>query len=194
VRDPRALPEPPPGPAGHPAAVRVLHPAGRVTPHGDVPVPWARVAEEAAVPLDHERGWEALAAAAGPGAPWEEPERGRLPDAELEALLPHLQAAGGGARIWFAVRDDHPGLYADGAEAGLPRLRAGGRDHVVAEGPLAGARALGCAPDLWWPDDRSWTVATAPGDHWTVVAGPAALVAALRDDPGLETLAGAGTP
>lgn len=192
MRDRRALPEPPAGPAGHPAAVRVLHPAGRVTPHGDVPVAWERVAGEAGVALDPDDGWAALAAAAGPGAPWEEPERGCLPEAELAALLPHLEAAGGSARVWFAVRDDHPGLYAPGAAEGLPRLRAEGRDHVVAEGPLAGARALGCAPDLWWPDDRAWTVATAPGDHWTVVAGTEALAAALRDDPALETAPGAG--
>jgi hypothetical protein len=192
VRDPRELPDPPAGAEGRPAAVRVLHPAGRVTAHGDVPVAWARVAEEARVALEPDRGWEALARAAGPGAPWEEPERGRLPGDELGALLPHLQAATDAERIWFAVRDAHPELYADGAAEGLPRLRVGAVDHVVAAGPLGGAGALGCGPDLWWPDDGAWVVATGPDDHWTVVAGPASLVAALEEDPALETARGAG--
>jgi hypothetical protein len=42
------------------------------------------------------------------------------------------------------------------------------------------------SPSLWWPDDRSWRVASEIDFDSTLVAGSAALVAELVAHPGLE--------
>lgn len=53
---------------------------------------------------------------------------------------------------------------------GWPRLHLPGRDYIVLRGPLAGAPDAGrgltptatgrIGPNLWWPDDRAWVVAS----------------------------------
>lgn len=42
------------------------------------------------------------------------------------------------------------------------------------------------SPNLWWPEDRAWCVASEIDFDSTLVAGSAALVAALVDHPDLE--------
>jgi hypothetical protein len=42
------------------------------------------------------------------------------------------------------------------------------------------------SPNLWWPEDRAWCVASEIDFDSTLVAGPAALVAALVAHPDLE--------
>ena len=44
----------------------------------------------------------------------------------------------------------------------------------------------GHSPNLWWPDDRAWCVATEIDLAWTYVGGPAALISDALANPGLE--------
>jgi hypothetical protein len=44
------------------------------------------------------------------------------------------------------------------------------------------------APNLWWPDDRSWCVATEVDGYSTYVGGSAGCVEAIQDDQRLEAL------
>lgn len=42
------------------------------------------------------------------------------------------------------------------------------------------------SPQQWWPDDRTWAVATEIDDDYTVAAGSEELIAAILAHPGLE--------
>lgn len=61
-------------------------------------------------------------------------------------------------------------------EAGLPARHRDERHHDLQ------------SPQQWWPDDRSWAVATEIDDEHTVVAGSEALIEALLAHPELETV------
>jgi len=76
-----------------------------------------------------------------------------------------------------------------------PRLDLGRLSYLVFSGPLAQAGDWGAedypmgwgsrtinSPNLMWPADRAWFVATEIDTTWTVVAGTRGLAAALRED------------
>lgn len=44
------------------------------------------------------------------------------------------------------------------------------------------------SPNLWWPDDRAWIVATEIDFAWTYVGGSAALIESVLAEPRLEAL------
>jgi hypothetical protein len=44
------------------------------------------------------------------------------------------------------------------------------------------------SPNLWWPDDRSWFVATEIDHAWTYVGGSEALIDSILNADGLEAL------
>ncbi|GAA2025978.1 hypothetical protein WDZ16_01355 [Pseudokineococcus marinus] len=84
-----------------------------------------------------------------------------------------------------------------------PRLHLPGREYLLFTGPLASAGHLGRrvpalvtgdegtwlwrqSPNLLWPSDHSWCLATEVDLDSTVVGGPAALVDALLASPALE--------
>jgi hypothetical protein len=90
-----------------------------------------------------------------------------------------------------------------------PRVSLPGRDYILFEGPLAAAKELGWrrgellsdaypeldfdpadfepqSPNLFWPHDHSWCVATEIDLDSTYVGGPQGLVDALVDDPRFE--------
>ncbi len=81
-----------------------------------------------------------------------------------------------------------------------PRLRVAGRDHLLFVGPLEDAGLWGAAsfghgiprdinsPNLLWPADHAWCVATDIDSTWTGVGGPAALADDLLADPRLEVV------
>jgi hypothetical protein len=79
---------------------------------------------------------------------------------------------------------------------GGPRVRLPGRDYLLLAGPLAAAPQLGWtdpyglffpqSPNLFWPHDQAWCVASEIDLLCTLVAGSEALAQALVDDPRLE--------
>lgn len=81
-----------------------------------------------------------------------------------------------------------------------PRLRVAGRDHLLFAGPLADAGKWGAAsfghgiprdinsPNLLWPADHAWCVATDIDTAWTGVGGAAALASDLLADARLEVV------
>ena len=76
---------------------------------------------------------------------------------------------------------------------GGPRVHAPGRDHYLASGALRDLSALfeqlgDQSPNVWWPADRSWIVATEIDFCWTYVAGDRATIDAVLSDQNLEAL------
>jgi hypothetical protein len=79
-----------------------------------------------------------------------------------------------------------------------PRLRIPARDYLLFRGPLDEAGQWGAAdllpgwprtinsPNLIWPADQAWFVATEIDLPWTGIAGSAALIEALRADAALD--------
>jgi hypothetical protein len=119
-------------------------------------------------------------------------EWGSLPLPELEVLGEiverHTRTA---SRCWFAVWEG----YAQLTLLPVPsrRIEVPQRSYYLLEGALADlpeiARTLDDqSPNVWWPDDRAWCVATEVDFAWTYVGGSAALVDALVDDTRLEVV------
>lgn len=81
-----------------------------------------------------------------------------------------------------------------------PRLRVADRDHLLFAGPLSSAGQWGAvsfghgiprdinSPNLLWPTDRAWCVATDLDTEWTGVGGSAALARDLLKDSRLEVV------
>jgi hypothetical protein len=72
-----------------------------------------------------------------------------------------------------------------------PRVELPWRTYVLFAGPLAAVPAMveahdGYTPNLWWPDDHAWCIATEIDLPWTYVGGSAALIAEVLADPRLE--------
>jgi hypothetical protein len=74
-----------------------------------------------------------------------------------------------------------------------PRLRLPHRDHLVFTGPLEADLRLGDprgvwwqSPNLFWPGDRSWCVASEIDFDSTLVGGSRALIDAVLAHPRLE--------
>jgi hypothetical protein len=81
-----------------------------------------------------------------------------------------------------------------------PRLAVDGRDHLLFTGPLADAGRWGAAsyghgiprdinsPNLLWPADHAWCVATDIDTTWTGVGGSSALADDLLADDRIEVV------
>jgi hypothetical protein len=81
-----------------------------------------------------------------------------------------------------------------------PRLRAGGRDHLLFRGPVSDAGEWGAvsfghgiprdlnSPSWLWPADHAWCVATDIDTAWTGVGGSDELADALLHDDRLEVV------
>jgi hypothetical protein len=80
-----------------------------------------------------------------------------------------------------------------------PKLHLPHREYVVFRGPLATALTLGRqpvfgdfqqrSPDLLWPIDRSWFIATDVDLPYGYVGGSARLIGDVTDDPRLASVA-----
>ncbi|GAA1594559.1 hypothetical protein GCM10009804_59010 [Kribbella hippodromi] len=179
-------------PHGFEAYARVLHSASAV---GGAAVTWAEVAEWSGGVVHPrvqfgalaDRRWRGKGSRVPADRPWDEgPEVGTLPAPQLaalgEVLARHTEA---GERCWFCVWD---GYGADGPLVELPN-----RSYVLMEGPLGAAGELARSllpqsPNLFWPDDRAWCVATEIDLDSTYLGGTAALIADVLADERLEAV------
>jgi hypothetical protein len=77
-----------------------------------------------------------------------------------------------------------------------PRVNLPGRDYLLFEGPLEGAIDVGWylteehfepqSPNLFWPEDAAWCVASEIDLYCTLVGGSHALAYGLLSNPALE--------
>ena len=159
-----------------------------------------------------ERTWESLAKAAGRvahadmqlhaiagkefgqlnGDPY--CETGTLPGPLTQRLAAALSKTTGDQPCWFGFSDIY-GNVQDAVSDDLPQAGSRNRSYYLASAPLAeldSVRALassskwGQTPNLWWPKDRSWFVATEVDFMWTYVAGSRSVVEDVERSAGLE--------
>jgi hypothetical protein len=77
--------------------------------------------------------------------------------------------------------------------AAIPTMSIPGRDYFLFRGPLEAASHLAFdevfqSPNLWWPDDRAWCVATEIDGDSTYIGGSEACIAAVLGDERFEAL------
>jgi hypothetical protein len=146
----------------------------------------------------------------------EPPAAGDLPAEPLRVLCTTLAAhTGTAASCWFCLWDGYGWLHGSPSVAIIgrrgsdtvppafppavldgPRVQLPGRDYLLFAGPLAAAAELGWtspdggflpqSPNLFWPQDHAWCVASEIDLVCTLVAGSEALASALAGDPRLE--------
>jgi hypothetical protein len=118
----------------------------------------------------------------------------------VEALRPHTTTP---EQCWFCIWEGWGGLNFDGVSE---RVRLPSRNYVLYAGPIETALATldtGPAkfvseptmqpwdtqsPNLWWPHDRAWFVATEIDFAWTYVGGSESLIEAVLTTDGIEAL------
>jgi hypothetical protein len=69
-----------------------------------------------------------------------------------------------------------------------PRIRLPSRDYLLFRAPVAEALGWEDGPNLWWPDDHAWCVASEIDFPYTYVGGSQELIDAIIGDPAIEAL------
>ena len=120
----------------------------------------------------------------------ERPRAGRGPLTELAGALRPFTADP--ATCWIGLWEGFGGLDMIEKLDDAPRVTIPHRAYYLFRGPLEAVPALASAgppwqaPNLWWPDDRSWCVATDIDLDSTYVGGTRECINALLSDPALE--------
>lgn len=184
-------------PSGFSSYVRVFHPAWRDPDHREL-VRWAEIAAANGTTVSPAMQLHALTRDLAhlhegqPGVYAKAPSEGSLP-VELvapliAALASHTTTA---ERCWFAFWDGFGATRVDIRRA--PTFALPNRAYHLLTGPLqaAGESAVehhSQSPNLWWPDDRAWCVATEIDLNTTYIGCDDACREAILEEPTLEAL------
>jgi hypothetical protein len=182
-------------PTGFEAYARILHPAARWSEDVEQPVRWSEIAASVGVALRGDTSWEEIALTPEGGHPcWQQnPMQGSLHAEELTPLVAILCLhTGTPQECQFALWEGYGGLDYE-RWSGSARLKLPGRTYVVLKGPIdAASRSLDDpfwqSPNLWWPRDLRWCVATEIDCSWTYVGASAACIEQLVGSDDLEAL------
>jgi hypothetical protein len=180
-------------PSGFEAYARILHPADSVGERG--PVRWGDVAKWSGLPLRPTGLFHSVALP--PEAPLNEPpwhgrpRQGTLIASDAKRLVVLLRPwTSTPDECWFAVWDGY-----GWQDSNSPRVHLPYRDYLLFAGSLDTVANTtlfgkwGQTPNLWWPEDRTWCVASEIDLSWTYVGGSSDLVESLVVDDQIEALA-----
>ena len=174
------------------AYARVLHPA--LSGLHDEPVRWSEVAAKTGRVVHPLMQFERIAGI--PDDPNAQPRWGQRPRAGHGPLTELAQAL----RLftvdpdtcWIALWEGFGGIDLVEELDDAPKVTIPQRTYYLFRGPIDAVPALATAgppwqpPNLWWPDDRSWCVATDIDLDSTYVGGTRECIDALLSDPALE--------
>jgi hypothetical protein len=201
-------------PEGLEAYARVLHPLRRVADGREIKVRWADVAREAGTAIHPTVQLQELR----PGPELEPPLEGNLERDELDALVEILaRHTRSRQSCWFGLWEGYGWMQGGLAVGELvprparwgfrrrrrrpvgpvappgPRVQLPGRSLALHRGPIEAAAAF-CqppahqSPNLWWPEDRAWCVASEIDLPSTYLGGTRALVEEVLRDGRLEAV------
>jgi hypothetical protein len=179
------------------AYARVYHPWQLNDDTSDPPPTWAELAAAAGVDRNNPVACESLI--------WSARDRGFvevgcLPRDALDPLVEQLRVATTTPEdCWFALWEGFAGCIAPPDP--FPKLALPNRSYHVYRGPIEGARTshskeswIQRSPNLWWPSDHAWCVATEVDHAWSYIGATRSCIDALLSDPrfeGVETTADA---
>jgi hypothetical protein len=188
-------------PTGFEAYARVFHPAQSAARRGgtSLSVPWSAVAGWSGSTAHPEMQWEAISKSrriATTEKPWDEdPDVGQMP-IETRAAMAGVLAPWTSTpdHSWVCIWEGFAGIPE--FLANVPRVQLPHRSYVllhatvkrVGDGPLLVGPLHDLGPNLWWPEDRSWCVATEIDFRWTYVGGSAECIQAVLAHQRLEAL------
>ncbi|SCK52519.1 hypothetical protein [Streptomyces sp. WMMB 322] len=179
---------PTPLPAGFEAYARVLHPAEAA---GGGFLTWRDIAARSGRDLGAGTRFAEIA-----GTVEAEPRQGSFPEELLPVLCDVLASHTSDPEHCVMGLWDGWGWIGCGDD--VPRADLGSRAYLLYEGPVGAAADMGergagfffpQSPNLWWPGDRSWCVATDVDLDSTFVGGSARLIGDLTGGDRLEALA-----
>lgn len=187
-------------PSGYGAYARICHPATNT--RGE-PVSWSEVARDTGRTAHALMQWHALVGSPDPlnfiGSLWqgEDPERGDLAPDALELLCALLgEHTAEAAHCFFGLWSGWGWLHRQPALSANELLKLPGRDYLLLCGPLSAAMQIGDAqavigfepksPNLFWPADHAWCVASEIDFDSTLVGGTTELIRAILTAPGLD--------
>ena len=189
-------------PSGFPAYARVFHPA-YLDDERQQPVRWSTVASwtgRTAHPLmqfPRVAGLSEESQDMYKDPTWGlAPESGSIPEKECLALAEILKDfTSTPDDCFFCLWEGYGNIDARLYEASS-RVKAPERDHLLFRGPLNGITSFlqrldgfwGFSPNIWWPADRAWCVATDIDLCDTYVGGSRDCVEAVLGSPDLESL------
>lgn len=183
-------------PQGFPAYARIFHPA--TTWEGNRPGRWSTIAAWNGATPHPKMQFGKIANLPYPYQPdWgHPPQLGCLPAAELHTLTKLLADFTATPDccywcLWAGYRFFRSAPYRK-----TPKVHTAERDYLLFHSNMetvgaladAGAAAWGQSPNLWWPQDRTWCVATEIDSYDTYIGGSPECIASILQCPGLEAL------
>jgi hypothetical protein len=184
-------------PEGFESYVRILHPAQRKPEDGGGRLRWSTIASWTGRVVHAEMQFDRIANLRGQnddsalGFP---PREGLLPRDECERLASLLRPCTSTPGVcWFCIWEGFGGFFDAKRYRDVPRVKTPGRSYLLYRGPLDAVTSfhwdwLWQSPNLWWPDDRAWCVATEIDLPETYVGGSGACVDRILVDDQLEAM------
>ena len=189
-------------PSGFAAYARIFHPAylDRVR---EQPVRWSTVASCTGRTVHPLMQFERIAGLSEDiGNMYKDPswgslpQHGSIPARECRALVDVLKAfTSTPGQCFFCLWEGYGNIDTRLYKASS-RVRAPGRDYLLFRGPLDAVMSFldrvdgfwGHSPNIWWPEDRAWCVATDIDLFDTYVGGSGECMEAVLSSPALEAL------
>ena len=188
-------------PEGFEAYARVFHPAyRRVDVHAAwEDVRWSTVASWNGRVVHPEMQFHRIAnlpdSPTYPDPGWGiRPMRGYLPEREGQIMVEELKEFTSTPEIcYFCIWEGYGSV--DGHDTNA-RVNMNGKSYLLFRGPLSAegsyigrqSPVFHNSPNIWWPADRAWCVATGIDFAETLVGGSVACIANIIGNPSLEAL------
>ncbi len=175
--------------------IRVLHPAWTFDElgHNRRAVRWTTIAEALGAVMHQTIAWGSMIEAGvrsdrgtGEGSLWDaSPDTGQLSGSEIDALATVLaEHTTTPDSCYFGFWE---GLGMSGFSEHQPRVSFPSRAHLLGHGTIgdAGRELHGFLPNIWWPADRAWFVATDVDLMSTYIGGSTEMANALYGETDL---------
>ena len=190
-------------PEGLSAYARVFHPA-YLGETREQPVRWSTVASWTGRTVHSQMQFERIADLSEDphdmykDPPWGFlPQHGSIPEKECQTLVDALgEFTSTPDRGFFCLWEGYGNIDSRLYKASA-RVRAPGRDYLLFRGPLDAVTSFlvgrmdpfwGYSPNIWWPEDRAWCVATDIDLFDTYVGGSKECIKSILSNPELEAL------
>jgi hypothetical protein len=175
-------------PTGFDAYARILHPAFT----REKEVRWAEVATWGGKVIHPEVQFHALVQSLPPHELGTEPfvyppANGVLPESQVQVLADLLSRhTNTPSECWFCLWVGYG--YFESKQAARRVIPNPQRSYFLFRGSTDEAAGWQDGPNIWWPDDRTWCVASEIDLPYTYVGGSKELIEEILERPGLEAL------